>query len=344
MNGDGMKSRGSGMRSSFVVVSTFCLVSLASGAVSLRAQMGSLFPEPFKVVHHVAQDDDDGTRFVGEDVRDTYGGSWLVSERPDGSRLILDFSRREISEVRTAQGTYWTVSFDSLAALAARMRRAQGLDGAEAKKDEEAPREATLAKTAEAESAEVVVTEVAGGAVQRMTAAGGTLATAADTSPLLARPGVRHLRVALRASTEPAGFDAWVDPSLRLTAGAVAALGQFEEQVSDAGQHALDRQATADLSPSRALAAVRRYGDGAFVVRTVRPLATASGATSGTIEDSVTRLDRLERFPPELAQIPDGLRRVAHPLEAAVRFLEEDRARDAAMSGRHSAPAGSRER
>ena len=63
-------------------------------------------------------------------------------------------------------------------------------------------------------------------------------------------------------------------------------------------------------------------------MRTLRPL-----AASGQVEDVTTRLERLERFPNELVQIPEGLRRVPHPLEAAVRFLEEDAERNLVMSG-----------
>jgi hypothetical protein len=41
----------------------------------------------------------------------------------------------------------------------------------------------------------------------------------------------------------------------------------------------------------------------------------------------------LPRLDPELVAIPEGLRRVPHPLESTVRFLEEDAERNAAMSG-----------
>src|SRR3954468_13001252 len=85
------------------------LLALAIPAAA-GAQLGPLFPEPFRVEHHLVQDDGDGSRFVGEPVTDTYGGSWIVSQRPDGSRLIVDLVRRELTEVRTAKGVYWTVS------------------------------------------------------------------------------------------------------------------------------------------------------------------------------------------------------------------------------------------
>src|SRR3954452_3858151 len=122
--------------------------------ISAGAQPGPLFPEPFRVEHHLVQDDGDGSRFVGEPVTDTYGGSWIVSQRPDGSRLIIDLVRRELTEVRTAKGVYWTVSFDRLAELQARLRAAQGLARKPAKKAD---------GETKAASPELTVTEVPAG-------------------------------------------------------------------------------------------------------------------------------------------------------------------------------------
>jgi hypothetical protein len=92
--------------------------------------------------------------------------------------------------------------------------------------------------------------------------------------------------------------------------------------------------ATSVTAPTRYLSQARSFAGGAVPIRTVRPLAEqASGEPLGSIEDVASRLDALDRFPTELAEIPEGLRRVPHPLEATVRFLEEEAERNAVMSG-----------
>jgi len=272
---------------------------------------GPLFPEPFRVTHHLVQDDGDGSRFVGEPVVDTYGGSWIVSERPDGSRLIVDLVRRELTEVRAEKGTYWTVSFDRFAELQNRLRAAQGL-APETKKG--------TGKAAAQPAAELVVTEVAANV--------GITGTARQSAATLAdRPGVQRLRVTRKDPLKDTAslLDIWVDPSLRLTPAALGAVASLETTLASPG--AAD---ASGVSAGRSLAAARAHANGAFPVRTVRPLA----APGALVEDETTRLERLERFPSELAEIPEGLRRVPHPLEAVVRFLEEDAERNAAMAGR----------
>lgn len=266
---------------------TSVLVGLAL-AVGASAQTGPLFPESFQVEHHLVQDDGDGNRFTGEPVVDTYGGSWIVSQRPDGGRMIVDLERREMTEVRPSDGTYWTVTFDRFAELQARLRAAQGLD-----KPEEP-------KKAAAAASSVVVTEVQG---EVRSAAG-----------LSAKAGVRRLQVARGGAR---ALEVWVDPSVRLTPAAMAAMDSLESAASGRREDA----------PGRLLSAARSHAAGAVPVRTVRPL-----AASGQVEDVTTRLERLDKFPGELIQIPEGLRRVPHPLEAAVRFLEEDAERNAAMA------------
>lgn len=277
----------------FLTSALFGLALALALAVGAGAQTGPLFPEPFQVEHHLVQDDGDGNRFTGEPVVDTYGGSWIVSQRPDGSRLIVDLERREITEVRTADGTYSTVSFDRFAELQARLRAAHGLAKAEEP------------KKAAASSAGPVVTEVP-----------GELRSAAGLS---AKAGVRRLRVQGGASS---ALEVWVDPSVRLTPAALAAMDALESAASGRREDA----------PGRLLSAARSHAAGAVPVRTVRSLSAV-----GQVEDVTTRLERLERFPGELVQIPEGLRRVPHPLEAAVRFLEEDRERNAAMAAQPDA-------
>ena len=286
------------------------LRSLAAfGAFSLyaaaAAQPGSgpLFPEPFRVTHQLIQDDGDGSRFVGEPVVDTYGGSWIVSERPDGSRLIVDLVHRELTEVRPEKGTYWTVSFDRFAELQKRLQAAQ------VTRTEKVANKQVAPSTREAE---LVVTEVPVGA------SGLRQANAASVAD---RPGVRRLRVTAKGAKDDAALEVWVDPSVRLTPAALNAVGSFESILSEK---------SAATVPGRALAAARAHASGALPVRTVRAM-TQEGL--GRVEDAATQVERLERFPSELIEIPEGLKRVPHPLEAAVRFLEEDAERNLVMSG-----------
>ena len=75
---------------------------------------------------------------------------------------------------------------------------------------------------------------------------------------------------------------------------------------------------------SKLLAAAREEAGGAFPVRTARPFSFRDGEARGAIEDRTTRLERLESFPLELVEVPDGLRRVPHPLESMVAFAEQE--------------------
>ena len=280
-----------------LVFGAIATLALATGAVA-QPGSGPLFPEPFRVTHHLVQDDGDGSRFVGEPVVDTYGGSWIVSERPDGSRLIVDLVRRELTEVRAEKGTYWTVSFDRFAELQKRLQAAQVTRTEKAVDKAAAP---------SAKPAELVVTEMPESPRQANAASG-----------IADRPGVRHLRVGLKGESGEAAFDVWVDSSIRLTPAALNAVGSFEAGLS--GKSA--------AAPGRALAAARAHASGALPVRTVRSM-----EGTGQVEDAATKVERLERFPSELVEIPEGLKRVPHPLEAAVRFLEEDAERNLVMSG-----------
>ena len=301
------------------------LLALA-GAASLRAQSGPLFPQPFRVEHHLVQDDGDGTTFVGEAVVDTYGGSWIVSQRPDGARLIVDLGRRELTEVQQEKGTYWTLSFDRLAELQARLRQAQGLAGPAAGDD---------AKALRGGSTDLAISEVTS---DRSSAKSSTSAAGASPSE---RAGVKHLRVASRQQGGAVAAEVWVDPSVRLTAPAQAALGAFETALAVPARQApagTDKSTAAAepaaVSPAQLLAAVRAQTGGALPVRTVRTLMRdEDGNPRASVEDVATRVEPLERFPTELAEIPEGARRVPHPLEATVRFLEEEAVRNAAMSG-----------
>ena len=296
-------------------LAAFHALALAAAAAAAQPGSGPLFPEPFRVEHHLVQEDGDGSRFVGEPVVDTYGGSWVVSQRPDGSRLIVDLVRRELTEVRTEKGTYWTVSFDRFAELQKRLQAAQVTRAAEKAVEKMAVTSGSR-QQGEPAAAELVVTEVRGAEGER----GARQAKAGSTAGVADRPGVRHLRVAVKGEASEGAFEVWVDPSVRLTPAALNAVGGFESIFSEK---------SAAATPGRALAAARAHASGALPVRTVRPVATGTGY----VEDASTKVERLERFPSELVEIPEGLKRVPHPLEAAVRFLEEDAERNLLMSG-----------
>jgi len=306
------------------------------------AQPGPLFPEPFRVEHHLVQDDGDGSRFVGEPVTDTYGGSWIVSQRPDGSRLIIDLVRRELTEVRTDKGVYWTVSFDRLAELQAQLRAAQGSARTAETRPAGEARPASPAPKLDP-AAELTVTEVPAGSDRTAKSTARSSASALE-----ARAGVQRLRVT-RRNDPTAAFEVWVDPSLRLTPAALAALSALETGALSGPAHPAHPAGAAKSAdpatpspaeaPGRYLAAARIHAAGAFPIHTLHPAAPAASAGAqalGLVEDIATRLDRLERFPSELAEIPEGLQKVPHPLEAAVRFLEEDAERNAALAGRRT--------
>jgi hypothetical protein len=268
--------------------------------VTAAEPTGVLFPEPFVLEHHLVHEDADGSRFVGESVVDTYFGSWLVSVRPDGSRLIVDFGRRELTEIRDVRGTFWTVSFDRLAELQRRLRAAQGLV-----ESKPAFRQWAAAGMAEKAAPRLPVTELSDQA----------FTTGSSTTVERRR---RRFRVAAAGDIP---VEVWVDSTVRLGSAAAQAVEGFEALLLDASQPV--GPATV---PGRYVAAARVHAAGAVPVRTRRPvLVDGAGAALGWIEDEATRLERLERFPLELARVPAGLRRVPHPIEAAVRWLEDER-------------------
>ena len=317
-------------------------LGLLTGGAAAQPSPGPLFPEPFRVAHRLIQEDGDGTRFEGEPVVDTYGGSWIVSQRPDGTRVIVDLVRRELTEVRPDKGTYWTVSFDRFAELQSRMRElrtsnATALAGAE---KTPAEKEARPQGGVAPPSFELEVTEEPGGVATktvRGARAGNALGAESPIEGPAAKPGVRHLRVARKgAPAGEAALEVWVDPSVHLTPAAVVAIAALESETlaAPAGRDK-STPLTVSGSPGRFLAAARAQGAGALPVRSVRPAATDEGGLpQGRIEDVATKVERLERFPNDLVEIPEGMRRTPHPLEAVVRFLEEEAERNAAMAGR----------
>lgn len=368
------------MPRAFAIALAAALLAAILGSPAAHAQTGSLFPEPFRVEHHAEIDHGDGELFVGDTVIDTYGGSWIVSQRPDGSRLILDLARRELTEVRPSTGTYSTLAFGRLAEVSERLRLAQGLLRPDDLRSDSTPtaqaqrisagrglRDGDSAGTTDGE---LEVVDVTGGP-----SASRASRTSLDPGRATATTGVvgplRHVRVARRnAAPTDAGLEVWVDPNLRLTPAALEAIESFESEVlavrlgadrpTSAGSATLTVTAARELAtaPSRYLAAARRQTGGAFPMRTVRPLvpppdrAALAGMTAathegtqarlattddpaplGSVADVVTKLQRLDRFPSELLEIPEGLRRVPHPLEVTASYLEDERERDAALAG-----------
>lgn len=306
-------------------------------ATTASAQPGPIFPEPFRVEHHLEQTDADGNGFVSEPVVDTYGGSWIVSVRPDESRLVVDLARRELTEIRPDKGTYWTVGFDRFADLQRRLSAAQGL----AAPPSEGPGSEALESKASTVGNEndsrdsFLVQEVPRGASDSMRAgAGGTAAATTLTS----KATVRHLKVAREEAPEDVAMEVWVDSSVRLPVRALVALESFESVLGGAASR---KPPSPTETPGRFVAAARSHAQGAVPVRTARPVTLSEeGLPIGRIEDVATRLERLEEMPRALIEIPEGFERVAHPLEAAVRYLEEEREIDRAMSGATSPGAG----
>ncbi len=299
------------------------LVALGAAPAVSAQPGGALFPEPFVVEHHLVQTETDGSRFESEPVTDYYGGSWIVSVRPDGSRLVVDLVRRELTEIRPDKGVFWTVTFDRLGNLADRLARAE-----RRAPEPETPSDGGIeAKSSAAsdEPAELVVEEL--GSDGAVAGKAGALSEGDDS-------GVRRLRVVARdrADRQDEGMEVWVDPSVRLRPRALEALESFESVVGKPrGPNADQERPTV----GRYVAAARTHASGAMTVRTARTLG-ADGPRSARVrlEDVTTRLERIDDFPEELVAVPDGLRRVPHPLEGMVTFLEAENERDRALSGR----------
>jgi hypothetical protein len=272
---------------------------------------GLLFPVAFTVEHSVVQTDADGSVFAADPVVDTYAGSWIVSERADGSRLVIDFARREITEIRPADGRYTVITFDRMAEL---LRELDALEGA--------PRTADKSiATANAEP-DLRVEEI--GASEFV----ATKSLQID-APLFARNGVRHLRVSVAGLEKRGGdvvLDAWFDPDIRFTSRALGALEDFERDV-------LGAVAGPQTSPGlRSTALARREADGALPIRTVRPLVPGIGSAA-SVEDRALRVEVLETVRSDLVVVPEGLRRSPHPLEVMVAHARREAELRSLMGG-----------
>lgn len=254
------------------------------------------FPVPFTVEHHVVDGTLGGPPIEGETVKDTYGGSFLVSQRGDSSRTIVDFARREVTEVRTDRGTYWTMSFGRWAELRRRLETAES-DGVAAKA---ATLSGAVKRAVRVEEIRDLVTRGS------RTPAGAT------------RSGLKRLRASVEGG--PA-LEAWIDPAApRLTAAGAAALADFERTVLGTGD--------GSVGAAELLDAIRSREGGALVVRTRRTVGTepAAGAEGLVIEDVVTKAEPVASLPPALVSVPEGLRRVPSPLEVVVSWAEDEAA------------------
>ncbi|HNX51437.1 MAG TPA: hypothetical protein PLS53_15280 [Thermoanaerobaculaceae bacterium] len=272
-----------------------------------------IFPKPFVVEHQVVQVAAGQEVLRTPAVADTYGGSWIVSLRPDRSRMIVDFARHELVEVRAEQGTYSVLGFDRFAELRRRLRRAEGLEASGGASAGRATREGSAAS-----KPEIVLEEApVGGAAASVT--GG------DFPGVLRRPGVRHVRVSVRTTpgqpSDTPPVDVWVDGEARLGQEGQSAIRQLDEEVVG------EPLEEGETSASHLVAAAREWGGGGVVIRTDR--VTVGGTR---IVDEVSKLESLPAFPAELLQVPEGFRRVPHPLEAMVAQAESEAELNRAMS------------
>jgi hypothetical protein len=265
---------------------------LAGSGLAGEAPPAVLFPVAFSVEHQLVQTDPGGGTWRAEPVVDTYGGSTLVSVRPGGGRVLVDFSRRTVTDVNVEKSTYWTLTFSQMGELSRRLAKA---DARPSRADARVP--AALSKPS------IRVEEVVGAGREALAAPGGPVP----------RPGTRRFRASVEGG---ASADVWVDDAVRLTPAALDALEAFETEALGAG--------APGPTPAALVGAARRAAGGAVPVRVERPLAQ----TGGTVEDEVTSLKTLPAFPQKLLVIGDGFRRVPSPLEEMVAFAEEEASRD----------------
>jgi hypothetical protein len=286
-------------------------VAMAMTAAANAQEAGPLFPTAFAVEHAVVQTSADGSVFATEPVIDTYAASWIVSERTDGSRLVIDFARREITEIRPAEGRYTVIGFDRMAQL---LRELNALEGVPTLKDKS-------------------LADVDGEPGLRVVELGASDAPAAKSraleGSLVDREGVRHLRVVVAGGEKRSGgalLDAWFDPELRFSRRALDALEEFEYEVLGAAAGA-----AASLG-QRSAALARREAGGALPILTVRPLISGD-ASAGEVEDAARRVEVLENVRLDLVAVPDGLRRTPHPLEMMVAHAEREAELRSLMGG-----------
>lgn len=248
------------------------------------------FPQPIVVERQVRQSDGTGgAPYETPRVKEHYFGNHMAVVRADGTRALVDFERRDYTEVDPKGGTYWSLSFSRLGELRNRLREAESQAGTRRKQGAET-------------TARVPIR------IQELSTGSGSKA----------RVNVRGTR-RLRASVEgTAGWaEAWYDETIPFGEKAIAAIESFETAL--AGSAKDDPSRTSEL-----VSALRAAGKGAFVVRFERPLAVKDGRAVGMSEDIVLDWKRLEKAPVDLLRIPENLKRVPSPLETLVVFAEEE--------------------
>jgi hypothetical protein len=283
------------------------------GTAPLLAQPSPLFPSPLLVEHHAVQTSGGADEFRSDPVTDYYTGSWIVSTRASGDRTVIDLARRELTEIQTSKGTYWTLTFSRMAELRSRLKKAHSPNASAPTSKRDVGAVSGAATSAPRKPA-VRVEELSGASVPSRSArstAGGGAGTLAD------KPGVRHVRA--HAEGRTGGVEVWADRRVRLSKEARTALLGFETEAL--GVPAPD----GDVSHAELMSAARDATEGAFPVRTHRRVGRDGSETE--LEDVVTRLEPITSVPPKLLSIPETFRRIPSPLEAMVSFAEEEAAR-----------------
>jgi len=286
----------------------FATVSLLLALVAAAASSGPLFPVPFRVEHQLIQSGPEGVQFTTEPVTDTYGGSWLVSSRADQGRQIVDFARREITDVRLRQGTYSVLSFSRMAELRRRLHEAE---------------RHTAGLSSDSESAGKTVSRKGRPAVTvDEVSLRDSWPASPIVSPVLSRPGIHHYRARSERSVLDAPLEVWTDGAVRFSEEARAALYAFEDEVLG---ESVRNEDVASLA--RLMAEARDKSEGAFPVRTRRPLGPAGMHRFS--DDVAVKVELLSSFSSDLVSIPEGLKRVPHPLELVTARAEEEATRAA---------------
>lgn len=272
------------------------LLAAASLGAQGSAVTGVAFPQAFVVEHRRVETATDGSTFTTDPVTDYYGGSWLVSVRVNGSRVILDFARHEITEVDAAKGTYWTLTFQQMGDLRRRLQR-----------EEERPRAPQPQSSRSAQvgqKQEIRIEEVS----EKADSGSRT----AQPSSVASRSGLRHFKASVKGAS---AVDVWVDPSLPLGPAGLGALEGFESDALGSTVSSPETRTASELE-----SAARRAG-AAVPVRMRR---ASQGGSSGSFEDIALRAEPLAALPQKLLKIDDGFRRVSSPLETMVVFAEEE--------------------
>lgn len=263
------------------------VLSLAVFLTAPVAAQPVAFPQPFSVERQVRQiAPESGETFQTPPATEYYFGNHLAIVRANGTKALIDFERREYTEVDLKRGTYWTLTFSRLGELRERIRAAENPEG-------QPEKSATLASKPDVK-------------IDQLPAAG---------KPNLKTTGTRRLRASIDGGANWA--EATYDDSIPFGEKAVAALETLDSAFT--GGPKADPTRTAEL-----ISALRSAGQGAFVVRFEKPLSVRGGRALGKSEDIVLDWKRLEKAPVEQLRIPENHKRIPSPLETVAVFAEEE--------------------